>query len=319
MYSRLTEDDKALADSKRANAIKWKPYKYSAEGSPLVGAAKYCIAHFGDTFGGSTVDSLRKTALKWFVACYNEGRLEDCKRQRTVDLEEEDWQFLRDVLVADKYRYTDASKNKRRFPTLAAAQFHWKEANTPQAAASLERLEALSSRAGVNLLVLTQRVRARFNLTVRREKFKPKRDTITNRATCERLLGHTPMVEVLTTGRKPVTPKGNLRSVPKSKYIHYRTKLTPYLAAEKMREYDYGKLCLDEGAAHITAAIDGCSIFASGDIRFDANSVHYDVRLPCMSACQAGDVHELSTLHSTLDVVILITQTVRLLSSALSL
>ena len=288
VYSRLTDADKALADSQRADEISWKAYVRTPGGSPLTNAARYCIEHHKEMFGGSSKDSLRKTALKWFVAFSNEGRLEDVKRRRTLDLEEEDWCFLRDVLVADEYRYTDAANNRRRFPTLAKAKLHWQSIDTTEAHACLERMQELQSRSGLPLLALTQRVRQRFNLTVRTEKFKPARCKIVGRSTCERLLGHTGMVEVLTTGLKATTPKGNIRNVPKSKYIYYRTKLPRYVAAELGREYKHEKLCLDEGAFHIMANIDGCSVFASGDIRFDAHAVHYDVR--CQTSIALADV-----------------------------
>lgn len=306
VYGALSIADKALADAGKAKDIKWKDYPRKA--SPLSAAAKYARDTFPDVFGASTLPSLKKTAQKWIVASCDEKRLHDVKRRRTLPLEDEDWTWLRDVLTVR--RWEDPSRNQRRHPDLVHAREHWlSKTPVPSSCRALvDKLDGCQSRAGVTLSTLTTRVRDKFQLARKLEKFKPRRPCAEAQACAERFLGHTALVEHHFSGHNIQRNKktNQLRPPPLTRQVHYRTPLSTYERAELGRDYNVGKLHLDQGAAHITAAIDGASVFASGDITYDAKKVHYAVRCPPLLA-SATPVHACErVLHAYIYVVVCI-------------
>lgn len=272
VYAGLSDADRALADSKRAAEINFKGY--AKQDSPLSRAATYAKTNHHSVFGDSSHESLKKTARHWFIRWCDEGRLTDVKRRRPLPIDDPEWLWLKSVLI--KERYQDRVGNERRHPTLEHARQHWVATD---AAAKVQRLEDIAQRRGVNLETLTARVRDKFGLTLRREKFKENRERVGAQRAALRFTGVSPLVEPYLTGKATAwKPSGEPRNIPASKIIHWRWPLNKTQAQVQGRTHDYGPLHLDQGAAHITAAVDGASVFGTGDIKYDAHMVHYDVR-----------------------------------------
>ena len=280
VYRKLRPEDADKADEKNAKSIKWASYGRGAWKSPLAETAIEVKAKYPNYFGNCSHDSLKRTAKNWFIADCDQQRSGDLPRRRKLDIDEDDWRFLRDVLVDQGHRWEDAAKNKRRHRDLIAARDYWSEREDADSLQHLARLSGICAAARMhNLRLLTAKVREMFGLTLKKEKFKEARDSGAAQAASERMLGGKPMVEPLTTGKKTqYEADGTAKPAPADKVIRYRIPLAPNVALHTGEQFEQGALYYGKGAHHITAAIDGASVFASGDIRFDANNVHFDVR-----------------------------------------
>jgi hypothetical protein len=294
VYERLGREDKYKADRGDAKSIKWASYGDRGWPSPLSETAKYAKATHPDLFANCSHKSLKITAKKWFIAESDERRKKDLPRLRKLDIDEDDFRFLRDVLIDEGHRWEDAAKNKRRHCDLQAARDYWLAREDAGSQQHLARLSAICAAARIrNLRLLTAKVREQFNLRLKKEKFKEARDRGAAQAASQRMLTQKPMVEVLTTGKKTQWVNNEPKPPPADKVIRYRIPLPPHLALHSGEEFEQGPLYYGKGAHHITAAIDGASVFASGDIRFDARNVHYDVRPAhcCGLSCVYDSVH----------------------------
>ena len=251
---------------------------------------------------GAAWRNKKQTILRWVQAVWGEGRMSDKPRSPAEKVTAEPWLLFKDALTSYDFTWLDRNGNTRRHPTLA----HWRdvtqrkldkllkgsaaeqEDDADDIAKYYSHLLALAqvlAETKWNIATLLRKTAEMFALTKKKEKFKPTRPKTSAQRLAQMMRGHLPLVEMLYSLKHiKQTEEGNARPVPTHKVIKTTVQQPRYAAAHSGRTAKYAPLYFDEGAFHITANIDGASVFVDGDINYDANMVYYDVRLPQIAA-----------------------------------
>ena len=251
---------------------------------------------------------------------FDEGRDTDKARSPAEKVTTENWLLFKQALTSQDFTWKDKFDNWRRHSSLQ----HWRDitqkrlqrllVGTPAAqqqnAADIERyrghlraLEEVLTQTRWSIKTLLAKVVERFKLRARPERFKPTRPKGSAQRLAKMLRAEMPMVEMLyTVDQIKVTEAGTLKGVPEHKIIKTVAPQSKYqrMASGKQK---LEPLYFDEGAFHITANIDGASVFVDGAIDFGAETVYYEVRHLPLADAHANGLRcasmALSSVHSS--------------------
>lgn len=246
----------------------------------------------------STWRNKKQTIRRWAIAVYDEKRDTDKARNPADKVAPRHWQLFKQVLTGKEFKWRDEFGNMRRQPSIESWRDDTKEqlerllkqpaAQQQTNAAAIEKcrehlaaVEEVLQLTRWNIHTLLLRVVLKFQLQGRNERFKPTRPRLSSRRIARMLKGEIPLTEVLW-GLEQVRTNadGDEKNVPEYRQIKTTAKLgflSPAVAA--MAKEKYEPLYYDEGAFHITANIDGASVYVDGDINFGSNTVYYAVRI----------------------------------------
>lgn len=292
LFNQLTQEDQQLAMSNDDAPIDFSKYpQFFSQ------AIKWALSINPAAFGPANAhaknspnalyNNRKQLLLRWFKRFRESGSFADLPRKMKCGLTDDDWLQLKDFLVGENKRYIDAHGNLRRHPSLAHAYVYLKKTDqldmlmTRNKDKELGDLDDLLIRSRVKTLTtLTEMVAARFTgLRKRMEKIKPQRNCSDAQVAAKRFDAQIPMAEYHFTGQAVEHNRDRSIKDPQPYHVLTWREEKPEMAGVADGEkYKYSPLYFDQGAHHITAAIDGCSVFLKGGLQYDAHSVFYDVR-----------------------------------------
>lgn len=311
LFNQLTQEDQKLAMSSDGAPIDFSTYPHI-----FSQAIKWVLSIQPHAFGPasarakSTPNALynnrKQLLLRWFVRFREGGSFEDLPRKKKCGLTEYDWQLLKEFLVHEDKRYLDVHGNLRRHPSLAHAYVYLEKTDPLDLLTTRDREkemgilnDALAVSRVEKFTTLTEMVVAKFKLHARMEKFKPRRNCSDAQVAAQRYDAQIPMAEYHYTGQGVEHKRdGSIKDPQPYRVLTWRQEKPELQGVGDGEKYSYSPLYFDSGAHHITAAIDGCSVFLKGGVQYDAHSVFYDVRsclqtFKCRSVLQHSLVHEL--------------------------
>lgn len=245
----------------------------------------------------STWRNKKQTIKRWAVAVYDEKRDTDKARNPADKVAPKHWLLFKQVLTSEEFKWQDVFGNKRRQPSIeswrdgtkqkldrllrqSAAQQQANAAVIAECREHLAAVEEVLQQTRWNIHTLLQRVVQKYQLHGRHERFKPTRPRLSSRRIARMLRSEIPLTEVLfTLEQVKQNAAGDEKEVPEYRQLKTTAKQQKYVAMMAGDKKKYEPLYYDEGAFHITANIDGASVYVDGDINFGANTVYYAVRV----------------------------------------